>query len=225
MSSVVDQVAEVRATRKRAAQARVEELARLAAEGEQVDPVEVADTTTAAGLDDSWFAAQIAHREKRRPLLAAVAKRPAFEPQRARPKRRWPKSAKSWRRLPASVTRSLPPPKPSSTKRCARISGRRLQAAADLRRGCKCPEIIGRLNEVGREVVQPSKSGCRSPAQAASDRGQAKSSGLNRSEYHEIRERRPAFSARYPTGSTMREPWHYDAQQHAADTAALEPSG
>ena len=81
--SVLEQVAAVRESRRKAAQARVAELAHLAVEGQQVDATEVADTLDAAGLADGWFAERVAHIERRKGQLAMVAHQADYEQQRA----------------------------------------------------------------------------------------------------------------------------------------------
>ena len=81
--SVIEQVAEIRAQRKQAAEVRCDELARMDAAGKKVDPVEALDTITAAGLPDDWFPKRVAHYRTRAAQLATIARQPELDQARA----------------------------------------------------------------------------------------------------------------------------------------------
>ena len=77
--SVCEQMAEVRETRKREAQARADELARKDANGKKVDPIEALDTLIAAGLPDDWLEKRVQHYKTRAGQLAIAAQQPEAE--------------------------------------------------------------------------------------------------------------------------------------------------
>ena len=85
--SVCEQMAEVRETRKREAQARADELARKDANGKKVDPIEALDTLIAAGLPDDWLEKRVHTTRPARGSLPSRPSNPRRNAPRLRPRR------------------------------------------------------------------------------------------------------------------------------------------
>ena len=209
--SVLEQVAAVRESRRKAAQARVAELAHLAVEGQQVDATEVADTLDAAGLADGWFAERVAHIERRKGQLAMVAHQADYEQQRTTAEATM-KEAGAKLEVAQRDYNAVYGPAWNEFQAAGQQLGAIATARQELRRTTKAPAIVGRANEITAEL------------EAAREREKfltARQGFLTReiarlepqAENHEEMKarRRPA---NYPDPATSYTPGNYDAKEH-----------
>ena len=209
--SIVEQIAEVREQRRRAAETRADELARKDAAGKKVDPVEALDTITVAALPDDWFPKRVAHYRTRAAQLATIARQPELDQARAEAQAELDAAAAEFKVAQEKYAARYNP-----AQVALEAANRQLSdcgtARAQLRRTCLDPAIIGRVREIGNATLQAQEQ-----TKALTERQRYVAGEIARLEPQLadsiVRRDRPRPS-NYPDPRTSYTPGDFDAKEH-----------
>ncbi len=224
--SVIEEVAEIRAQRKRAAETRADELARKEAAGKKVDPVEVIDAMAAAGLPDEWYDKRMEHHKTRPGQLAIVAQQPEAERAKAQAQA---ELAEAEAELKAAQQHFADRWNPA--QQALELANRQLeqigQVRGQLQATCKDPAIVNRLAEIGPEIahLQDEARGLEH-RKAGAQRELARlepqlAEHEARKNQHAPRPGNPAVRPGQRDPATSWVPSAYDPQEHAKVQAAV----
>ncbi len=153
MSSLLEEAEAILQRRTVEKKAAVNALALRQASGGIVAPELIVEITEAAGVSLEDYAKEVSRLENRKTLIAKVAAQAELEAQQQKCQKIMDKASAE---LTAAQERYSAAYMPAAIEhqRLGDQIGQAIAARAELRRTCRAPEIISRLNEIGNEVFQ-----------------------------------------------------------------------